>query len=46
VTAVAVQQAIEARRQVGMDEVVLWPCVADLDQVERAAEIVNNLSSG
>lgn len=41
----AVQQAIEARLQVGADEVILWPCIADLDQVDRAAEIVNKLLS-
>ena len=41
----AVQQAIEARLQIGVDEVILWPCIADLDQVDRAAQIVNKLLS-
>jgi alkanesulfonate monooxygenase SsuD/methylene tetrahydromethanopterin reductase-like flavin-dependent oxidoreductase (luciferase family) len=45
VTAAAVQQAVEARLQVGMDEVILWPCVADLDQVDCAAEIAAVLSA-
>jgi alkanesulfonate monooxygenase SsuD/methylene tetrahydromethanopterin reductase-like flavin-dependent oxidoreductase (luciferase family) len=40
-TSEGVQQAIEAYREVGMDEVILWPCISDLDQVDRAAEIVN-----
>ncbi len=40
----AVRQAIEARLQIGMDEVILWPCIPDLDQIDRAAEIVNNLT--
>ena len=41
----AVQQAIEARLQIGADEVILWPCIPDLDQVDRAAEIVHKLLS-
>ncbi|HEV8194608.1 MAG TPA: LLM class flavin-dependent oxidoreductase [Ktedonobacterales bacterium] len=42
-TAEAVRQAIEANLEVGMDEVILWPCIPDLDQVDRAAEIVTAL---
>jgi alkanesulfonate monooxygenase SsuD/methylene tetrahydromethanopterin reductase-like flavin-dependent oxidoreductase (luciferase family) len=41
----AVEQAIEARLQIGADEVLLWPCIAELDQVDRAAEIVHKLLS-
>lgn len=26
-----------------MDEVLLWPCLPELDQVDRAAEIVHHL---
>jgi alkanesulfonate monooxygenase SsuD/methylene tetrahydromethanopterin reductase-like flavin-dependent oxidoreductase (luciferase family) len=39
----AVRAAIEARLHVGMDEVLLWPCLPDFDQIDRAAEIVNDL---
>ena len=44
VTPEAVRQAIESRFQMGMDEVILWPCIPDLDQIDRAAEIVNKLT--
>ncbi len=40
-----VQHALEARLEVGMDEVLLWPCLPELDQVDRAAEIVHHLLS-
>lgn len=41
----AVRAALEARLHVGMDEVLLWPCIPDLDQIDHAAEIVNELLS-
>lgn len=41
----AVRRAVEAHLQVGMDEVILWPCIPDLDQIDRAAEIVDELLS-
>jgi|GEM_PF-5303221 len=40
-----VQQAIQARLDVGMDEVIAWPCIPELDQVDRLAEIVSRLSN-
>ncbi len=39
-----VRQAIESRLQVGMDEIILWPCIPDLDQIDRAADIVHTLT--
>ena len=36
----AVEGAIQGFSAAGMDEFILWPTVADLDQVERLAEIV------
>src|SRR5262249_40944005 len=39
-SAAALKRAVEARMRVGMDEVLLWPCIPDLDQVDRAAEFV------
>ncbi len=40
----AVRQAIQARLDVGMDEVIAWPCIPELDQVDRLAEIVNKIA--
>ncbi len=37
----AVRAALEARLDVGMDEVLLWPCIPDLDQIDRVAEIIH-----
>lgn len=39
----AVQQAIQARLDVGMDEIMGWACIPELDQVERLAEVVSRL---
>ena len=36
----AVKGAIQAYTDIGMDELVLWPCIPDLDQVDRLAELV------
>jgi alkanesulfonate monooxygenase SsuD/methylene tetrahydromethanopterin reductase-like flavin-dependent oxidoreductase (luciferase family) len=40
----AVRQAIQARLDVGMDEVIGWACIAELDQVDRLAEVVSKFS--
>jgi alkanesulfonate monooxygenase SsuD/methylene tetrahydromethanopterin reductase-like flavin-dependent oxidoreductase (luciferase family) len=39
----AVQQAIQTRLDVGMDEVIAWACIPELDQVDRLAEVVSRL---
>ena len=39
-TADAIRRAIDGYAAAGADEVVLWPCLPDLDQVDRFAEIV------
>jgi len=36
-----VKGAIQAFTDIGMDELVLWPCIPDLDQVDRLAELVS-----
>lgn len=39
-TAAAVKDAIQGFIDIGADEVVCWPCIPELDQVERLAELV------
>lgn len=39
-TAEAIQNLINAFANIGMDEVILWPSIAELDQVDRFAELV------
>jgi len=36
----AIKGAIQAFANIGADEVILWPCVPNLDQVDRLAELV------
>lgn len=36
----AVKGAIQAFADVGADELICWPCIPDLDQVDRLAEII------
>jgi alkanesulfonate monooxygenase SsuD/methylene tetrahydromethanopterin reductase-like flavin-dependent oxidoreductase (luciferase family) len=40
----AVQRAIQSRLDAGMDEIIAWPCIADLDQVDRLAEIIDKIA--
>jgi hypothetical protein len=40
----AVQHALEAYRDVGMDEVIALPAIAELEQVNRLAEVVNRIA--
>jgi alkanesulfonate monooxygenase SsuD/methylene tetrahydromethanopterin reductase-like flavin-dependent oxidoreductase (luciferase family) len=42
-TARAVEEAIRRQREMGVHEFVLRPCVADVDQVDRLAELVDGL---
>ncbi len=37
----AVKQTIQRFQAIGADELILWPCIADLDQVDRLAEVVS-----
>jgi alkanesulfonate monooxygenase SsuD/methylene tetrahydromethanopterin reductase-like flavin-dependent oxidoreductase (luciferase family) len=39
-TEAAVRAAIERQRDLGADEYILRPCIADLDQVDRLADLV------
>ena len=39
----AVQRSFQASLAAGMDEVIAWPCIPELDQVDRLAEIVSKL---
>ena len=36
----AVKAAIQAYADVGVDELICWPCIPDLDQVDRLAELI------
>lgn len=36
----AVRAAIEGYRAIGVDEVLAWPCIATLDQVDLLAEVI------
>ena len=36
----AVEEKIRGFGDVGMDELVLWPCAADLEQLERLADLI------
>ena len=36
----AVKGAIQAFADIGVDELMCWPCIADLDQVDRLAELI------
>ena len=40
VTPEALKNVIKGFIDIGMDELVLWPCVAELEQVDRLAELV------
>ena len=36
----AVEEKIRGFGDVGMDELVFWPCVADLEQLEALADLI------
>lgn len=36
-----VKQAIESFIDIGADELILWPCIPDLEQVDLAAELIS-----
>jgi alkanesulfonate monooxygenase SsuD/methylene tetrahydromethanopterin reductase-like flavin-dependent oxidoreductase (luciferase family) len=38
----AVRAAIKAYNDIGADELILWPCIPDLDQIKRLADIVQS----
>lgn len=40
----AVQQMFQSCVEAGVDEVIAWPCIAELDQVDRLAEVVSGFS--
>ncbi len=39
-TVEAIRAVIAGYAAIGTDELILWPCIADLDQVERLADLV------
>ncbi|HLW01735.1 MAG TPA: LLM class flavin-dependent oxidoreductase [Ktedonobacterales bacterium] len=41
----AAQQTFQSCVEAGVDEVIAWPCIAELDQVDRLAEAVERFSS-
>lgn len=38
-----VQRTVAAARETGMDELVFWPCVSDLNQLERLSTAITSL---
>jgi hypothetical protein len=44
-TVEAVRGAIAGYAAIGVDELILWPCIADLDQVERLADLAGENTS-
>jgi alkanesulfonate monooxygenase SsuD/methylene tetrahydromethanopterin reductase-like flavin-dependent oxidoreductase (luciferase family) len=42
-SAIAIQEKIRVVAGAGVDEIILWPAVADLDQVDRLAELVGQI---
>ena len=40
VTRDAIKDVMERFADIGMDELVLWPCIAELKQLDRLAELV------
>jgi hypothetical protein len=38
-----IKSATQAFNDAGADEVMLWPCIPELDQVERLSELVGHL---
>lgn len=36
-----VKDALSAYAEIGVDELILWPCIADLDQITRLAELIH-----
>jgi alkanesulfonate monooxygenase SsuD/methylene tetrahydromethanopterin reductase-like flavin-dependent oxidoreductase (luciferase family) len=41
-SAQAIQEAIAAYRETGMDELILWPTVAELDQLNQLAQVIQS----
>jgi hypothetical protein len=41
-TVEAVQAAIKGFSDIGADELMLWPCIPELDQVQRLADLIKN----
>lgn len=37
----AVKEAIKVNTDIGIDELILWPCIPDLSQVDRLAELTS-----
>ncbi len=40
----AVRGAIQAFVNIGLDELMIWPCIAESDQLDRLADVVGTLS--
>ena len=41
-TVEAVQAAIKGFSDIGADELMLWPCIPELDQVQRLADLLKS----
>ncbi len=42
-SAEAIKNRLKQYADAAVDEVILWPCIPDLDQVDRLAEVVNSV---
>jgi hypothetical protein len=43
-SAEAIKNKLKLYADAAVDEVILWPCIPDLDQVDRLAEVVNSVA--
>jgi hypothetical protein len=39
------QQTFQSCVEAGVDEAIAWPCIADLDQIDRLAEAVGRFAT-
>ncbi|GCE31711.1 luciferase [Dictyobacter alpinus] len=40
----AVKAAIQAFEAIGLDELIIWPCIAESDQLDRLADVIGTLA--
>jgi alkanesulfonate monooxygenase SsuD/methylene tetrahydromethanopterin reductase-like flavin-dependent oxidoreductase (luciferase family) len=44
ISPVAVKGAVQAYKNVGLDEIVFWPCIGELNQIDRLVDLVGQLA--
>ena len=40
----AIKTRIKALADVGMDELIIWPCISDLDQIDRMTDLIGQIN--